>query len=71
MKIELEWISKVGGEEKVKAMALDWMKDYARMCRVPLQVAINCAVVSDAGPYIQQGTLLLKRDLAKNTQRSI
>jgi len=50
---------------------MNWARDYARMCRVPLQVAINCAVTSDAGPYIHQSMLLLKRDLAKPAQRSI
>lgn len=64
------WIAQQG-EQKLKAMAMEWAKDYARMCRVPVQVAINCAVVSDAGYNIQQGMLLLRRDLAENAKPAI
>jgi hypothetical protein len=63
MQIDSKWIEQMGGEEKVKGAASIWLHEYASMCRVPFKQALKCAVVSDAGPMIQQGVLLLKRDV--------
>ena len=49
-------------DNECKSQAKQFLSQYARMCRVSMAVALQCAVVDDAGPIIQRGIDLLRKE---------